>query len=217
MMRELLFRNLGLKLLSLLLAILLWFFISAKGVSEITIEVPIEYINIPAGYEILKKDRDTVRVSVFGSERVLRSIRPEDLRVYVDLKDARPGKGSYPIKKSNIKVPPALTISSVTPPKVNIVLDRTVSREVPVKPDLLGKPAPGRYISEITVRPERVEIEGPETVIRKVPSVRTEPIDVSGLREDVIEKVGLETDISEVRLTTDSVEVHITVKEGGGR
>ncbi|VAX32354.1 hypothetical protein MNBD_NITROSPIRAE02-1734, partial [hydrothermal vent metagenome] len=53
-MRDLFFKNLGLKVLALCLAIILWFLISGRGVSEITLEVPIEYINIPPGYEIVK-------------------------------------------------------------------------------------------------------------------------------------------------------------------
>jgi len=213
-MRHLLFNNLGLKILALCLAIILWFLISGRGVSEITLEVPIEYINIPPGYEIVKKDRDTVRVSLFGSEGVLRSIKPEDLRVYVDLKDAQPEKGSYRIKKRNIKVPPALTISNVTPSKVNIVLDRTARKKVPVRPELTGEPAPGKYISRITIKPEKVDVEGPESVLKGISFVRTEPIDVSGLDESSERKVSIVSDIPAVRLMNGTVDVHINIKEG---
>ncbi|NOZ25018.1 MAG: hypothetical protein GXO94_02870 [Nitrospirae bacterium] len=213
-MRQLLFKNLGLKILALCLAIILWFLISGRGVSEITLEVPIEYINIPPGYEIVKKDRDTVRVSLFGSEVVLRSIKPEDLRVYVDLKDAQPEKGSYRIKKRNIKVPPALTISNVTPSRVNIVLEKTVRKEVPVQPDITGKPAAGKYIGQVTVKPEKVAVEGPESVLKKLSFVRTEPIDVTGLDESRVMKVNVISDITAARLMNGKVDVHITIKEG---
>ena len=213
-MRDLLFKNLGLKILALCLAIILWFLISGRGVSEITREVPIEYINIPPGYELVKKDRDTVRVSLFGSEVVLRSIKPEDLRVYVDLKDAQPGRGEYRIKKRNIKVPPALTISNVTPSKVHIVLDRTVRKKVPVKPDISGEPAPGKYISRIVIKPGKVEVEGPESMLKKISFVRTEPVDVSGLDENSISKVNIVSDVPAARLMTEKVDVHIFIKEG---
>ncbi|HEC98712.1 MAG TPA: hypothetical protein ENI58_11300 [Nitrospirae bacterium] len=213
-MRQLLFKNLGLKILALCLAIILWFLISGRGVSEITREVPIEYINIPPGYEIVKKDHDTVRVSLFGSEVVLGSIKPEDLKVYVDLKDAQPGRGAYRIKKRNIKVPPALTISNVTPSKVHIFLDRTVRKKVPVNPDISGEPAPGKYISQIIIKPEEVEVEGPESMLKKISAVRTEPVDVSGLDENSINKVNIVSDIPAARLITEKVDVHIIIKEG---
>ena len=216
-MRKLLFKNFGLKILSLALAITLWFFISARGVSEITLEVPIEYMNIPPGYEILKKDTDTVRVSLFGSEGVLRSIRPEDLRVYVDLKEARPGKGTFTIKKSNVKVPPVLTISNIRPSKVNIILDKTARKDVPVKPNLIGKPAAKIHISQVIIKPEKVEIEGPESVIKKVSHVSTEPINISGISRSITETVNIVSDASAARLKTDRVVVYITVKEGKGK
>ncbi|HEB75677.1 MAG TPA: hypothetical protein ENJ04_04945 [Nitrospirae bacterium] len=216
-MRQLLFRNLGLKILALCLAVVLWFLISGRGVSEITLEVPIEYVNIPPGYEIVKKDRDTVRVSLFGSEVVLRSIKPEDLRVYVDLKDAQPAEGSYRIKKRNIKVPPALTISNVTPPSVNVVIEKTVRKEVPVRPDITGEPAAGRHISEVTIKPDRVVVEGPESVLRRLTYVRTEPIDVTGLDSDSVMKVNVVSDVTAARLMTGKVDVHIKIKEGNER
>ncbi len=213
-MKELFLNNLGLKILSLCLSMTLWFFISAKGVSEITLEVPIEYINIPAGYEIVKKDRDTVRVSLFGSEGVLRSIKPEDLRVYVDLKDAPSRGGAYRIKKRDIKVPPALTVSNVSPSRVNIVLDRTVRKRVAVRPDISGKPAAGMVVSRVVVDPPDVELEGPESMVKKISYVRTEPIDIEGLTKDVVRKVHVTSDTGAVRLVSDRVEVQIFIEKG---
>jgi YbbR domain-containing protein len=129
-MKRMLLNNLGLKVLSLLFAIIIWFFISAKGGVERTLDVPIEYINIPPGHEILKKHTEAVKVSIFGSERVLRTIKPEDLKLYIDLRDALPGKFSYSIKKGDISVPQSLSVFNITPKTITVTIIESKNLEI---------------------------------------------------------------------------------------
>ncbi len=211
-MKNLIFNNTGLKLLSLGFAILLWFIISARGTSEITLEVPIEYINIPKGLEILRKDRDRVNVSIFGSERILRAVKPDDLRVFIDLKGSPSGTRVYSIIRRNIKVPAAVTVSNVSPSSVKITLDRTIEREVPVKVVLDRIPRDYKLI----IKPDRVRIEGPESIVRTVHILKTEPLKLRDLKNGNKRDATIITNLDKVRLSVDMVEVSLEKKEKQG-
>ncbi len=171
--REMVLSNLGLKVVSLLIAILLWYIISAKGVSEMTLELPIEYINIPQGFELLQKNTDTVKVTLFGSERILRSLKPEDLRVRVDLRGTTEGEVVYELSKKDISVPSAITISEIYPTQIKLYLDRRQRRAVPVRLTT-SKGVRDRYILE--VKPPVVEIEGPSRIVTNTDHVRTQEL-----------------------------------------
>jgi len=211
-MKNLIFNNTGLKLLSLGFAILLWFIISARGTSEITLDVPIEYINIPKGLEILRKDRDRVNVSIFGSERILRAVKPDDLRVFIDLKGSPSGTRVYSIIRRNIKVPAAVTVSNVSPSSVKITLDRTIEREVPVKVVLDRIPRDYKLI----IKPDRVRIEGPESIVRNVHILKTEPLKLRDLKNGNKRDATIITNLDKVRLSVDMVEVSLEKKEKQG-
>ncbi len=215
-MKNKLMHNLGLKLLSLGLAVMLWYIISAKGMSEVTLEVPIEYINIPQGHEIVSKEQDKVSVSIFGSEKAVGSIKPEDIRVLVDLNGATAGKAVYKITRKNIKTPSSVTVSSVNPSEVKVVIDRTIKKDVPIRADIkLPSFMQGRI--NIEVRPAMIQIEGPESLVKNIHFLKTERIDISSLKGDTVKKVHILTDIDKFRSSTDMVEVKITFDRKGKR
>ncbi|HHN65253.1 MAG TPA: hypothetical protein ENK09_07835 [Nitrospirae bacterium] len=200
--------NLGLKLISLGLAVVLWYMISAKGTSEVSLEVPIEYINIPQGYEIIKKGQDRVKISVYGSERAIASIRPEDIRVFVDLSDAKQGPGKYRIRRERIRKPSSVEVASITPSEVEVFLDRIIRKDLKVEPVISGR----RGLKErfrIEVIPPRVTVEGPETILKRLTSIKTEPIIIPTGKAPLIKTVGLVTTRDKIRLSVDEVKVRI--------
>ena len=55
-------------------------------------------------------------------------------------------------------------------------------------------------------------IEGPKSLIMKLYSVKTEPIDINGLNTDLQFKANLDLENSTIRKKINKVEVNITVK-----
>ncbi len=65
-------------------------------------------------------------------------------------------------------------------------------RDVTVRAILKGSPAPGYWISNITVEPATVTMQGKPEIIRQMPAVvSTVPIDLSGVKESVAKRVTL--------------------------
>ena len=214
-MRKLLFENLGLKISAVLLSVLLWFFVTSRGQSEMALEVPLEFISVPAGLGIATTSVKTVTVTVRGQERVMKSLRPSSVRVLVDLGKSKDGDGVYYISKDDIKLPYAMTATNVAPTSVSVRMDETISKKVPVKPVVTGLAAGGYMIRSVDVKPREVNVQGLRTDIRRIGEVRTEPLDVSGARETVIQEMGLDAAGGSVKANPASVTVSVAIGRRG--
>ncbi|MEE9523198.1 MAG: CdaR family protein, partial [Thermodesulfovibrionales bacterium] len=87
--------GLSLKIASVVIAIALWFFVNSRGVSEITISVPLEIKNLSEGYEIVTQKIKDVNVGLKGHERLIKGIRIQDIRVYLNMSKMKGGWGVY--------------------------------------------------------------------------------------------------------------------------
>jgi YbbR domain-containing protein len=118
----------------------------------------------------------------------------------VDLQQARPGSRLFHIRPEDVRSPYGVEVVQVTPGTLGIELERTARRIVPVITPTEGDPAPGFVVGPITPEPGTVEIEGPESRVKKLANATTEPITVTGARENVRDVVAVGLIDSAVRL-----------------
>ena len=204
--------NVPLKLSSLVFAIVLWFFVILSGRTEISMNIPIEFINLPSGLEIMDSPR-TVSVVIEGQERLLRSLRPNDLSASIDLSESRAGKSFYTLTKENINLPKMLTVNSIDPETVSLKIEAQLMKTVSVKPAVVGLPQKGFAIVKINVVPDKVTLEGPMSAVAKVYTIKTEPIDINGINADLKYKANLNLTDTNIKKSVNKVEVNITVKQ----
>jgi YbbR domain-containing protein len=81
---------------------------------------------------------------------------------------------------------------------------------VPVVPPIEGEPAPGFLAGEATVEPATVDVSGPESAMKRLREVTTEPVSVSGLRSQVRKEVTIGLPDASLRLSS-SGTVTVTV------
>ncbi|MBI5026700.1 MAG: hypothetical protein HZC12_08275 [Nitrospirae bacterium] len=201
-------KNPSLKLASLLLAIALWFFVVAKGRSTITIDIPIEYKNIPQSMEMVEGPKK-VSITIEGQERLVRNLRQNDITVFVELSDAKKGETSFYLSKDNVKLPRYLTITKISPRTIKLWLDETIKKVVAVRPVIIGSPEQGLRVRTVEVMPKEVEIEGPKAVLVRLHVLKTEPIDITGITEDLKYDARLEVSNRNIRVNTLEVKVNI--------
>src|SRR5262245_14898404 len=108
-----LFRNVGLKFLSICIAALLWLIVAGDRVVERALRVPVEYQNLPAGLEIVGDPVDTVEVRLRGSSGALARLAPSDTSAVVDLRNARPGRRLFHLTSAHVKVPYGMDVVQV--------------------------------------------------------------------------------------------------------
>jgi len=177
---KLITRNSWLKITSLVLAVMLWFFVVSKGRSVIVMDVPIGFKDIPANLEVVDSPK-TIGVTIEGQERLLKKLRPEDVRAIINLSNIKKGRTFIPVMPENITLPRTLTINEISPQTIKLQIDEEITKHVPVKPIIIGSPLQGFFVKGIEATPRMIEIKGPESAIGKVYFIRTEAIDITGI------------------------------------
>ena len=99
------FRHLGLKLLSLGLAVMLWMVVSGEETVERGLRVPLELQQVPAGLELLGDVPATVDVRVRGASGTLSRVGAGDVVAVLDLRTAQPGRRLFPLTPEQVRVP----------------------------------------------------------------------------------------------------------------
>lgn len=206
-MKKLLLENLGLKISAILIAIFLWLFVTSQGQSEIFFEIPLEFKNIPVGLGIASDGKKTVQVTIRGQELMIKNIRPSDVRVYVDLSNAKAGKDTYYIAKDDVKLPYGVKVMNVQPSSLQIRLDETVSKTVTIKPTITGLPEKGFSVNAIRVEPATLSVQGLRSEIMKIRELRTEPMDITGLQETTSQSLNIDTQEANIKPELNKVKV----------
>ena len=179
--RRHIFHNLGLKIISLLIATGLWLAVSREPPSEVAFNVAIVFQNMPEDLEISSENIPSAQVRVRGPERLVRRLQASDIHEEIDLTGMKPGERTFDLNKSQVSLPDKLQAVQIVPSQIHLLFDKRVSRMVPVRPRVTGTFVSGYSIAKIKSDPENVEIIGPKKSVDAVESAITDPIDVSGL------------------------------------
>jgi YbbR domain-containing protein len=183
------FRNLGLKILALALASLLWVTVAGEHVVERSLRVPLEFRNIPEALEIVGNTPDTVDVRLRGSSAVLSRVQAGEIVAVLDLSSARAGSRLFHIRNDEVRAPFGVEVSQVIPSTLALELEKSARRKVPVVPPIEGEPAPGFVVGRWSVDPPTVEIVGPDSHVRQVAEATTEPVSVKDAKARVRDTV----------------------------
>jgi YbbR domain-containing protein len=210
-MRNLILNNFFLKVSAVLLSVFLWFFLTSRGQSEMSIEIPIEFRNVPAGLGIASTDARTVNITIRGQERLMKNVKTSDIRVFVDLSRAKKGEGIYYINKDDITLPYAMSVMNITPSSVRIRIEEAVSKTVLVKASMTGIPEKGYYVKSIEVEPRRIVIYGLRSEVEKINMLKTEVLDITGLSESISQEVSIDFAGANIKSDTGSVLVTIVI------
>jgi YbbR domain-containing protein len=185
------FRHLWLKVLSVGLALLLWMVVAGEEMVERGLRVPLELLQVPSGIELLGDVPTTVDVRVRGASGTLSRVGQGDVVAVLDLRTAKSGRRLFPIGPDQVRVPYGVQVVQVMPSAVALAFEASASRQVPVVPSVDGRPAAGYVVGPMTAEPPSVEVIGPESMVKRVAEVLTEPVTVTGAKEAVRETVSL--------------------------
>lgn len=167
--------------MSLLIITGIWFGFTRSYDTITALNVPIEYVNRPPNFDILDASTDEVRVQLYGSSALIKSLRPGQVHIRVDLKKATEGTNIFPITQDHIVLPPGVFLNKVSPPAVEVSLDVPVSRELPVQVDWVGRLPENLVLVQATVAPEKVKVIGGSKILEKVNTLFTAPVRLDDL------------------------------------
>jgi len=196
------FGHLGLKVLSVAFAVLLWLFVSGDETVERGLRVPLEFQQFPGGLEMMGEAPSLVDVRLRGASSALSRLGPGDIVAQLDLKSAVVGRRLFQITPDQVRTPFGVQVVQVTPPSIALVFEPQVTKQVPVAASLEGDPAPGFVVGQILAAPASVEVVGPQSAVARVTEAVTEAISLAGARATVSDTVSVGFIDPAVRLKT---------------
>ncbi|MBU0611517.1 MAG: hypothetical protein KKI08_26810, partial [Armatimonadetes bacterium] len=153
--------NLGLKLVSLIIALVIWGTVHNQADPLITRQqqVAVETAGVPAGLAVAAVEPKEVTATLTGRRSVLERLAYSDARLVADLSGAGMGPTSVPVKPRGF--PPGVEIKVLSNRMVKVTLDQVVSRTRSVFVQTRGEPAQGFMVTGSQVRPTEVMVSGP--------------------------------------------------------
>jgi YbbR domain-containing protein len=172
--------NFGLKLLSLLLAVGLWFAVARSPIAEVEMRVPIEFQSLPENLEIDSASFTQAQIRVRGPKRLIERLGPSDVRAEVNLANVSPGERTFDLTPRQVHVAQDLEVVQIIPTQFQLSFDTRITRTVEVRPRVTGTFAGGMRVAQVIADPSSITITGPRRRVEAVESATTDPIDASG-------------------------------------
>ena len=191
-MKEILTRNLGLKILSVVVGFFVW--LAVVNVSdpqttdrkEILLDVVNGEVMTKADlyYEIEGK-RTSVSISYQVRTQDRMSVSSSDFRAYIDLADYYPATGTVPVYVEVLNNKDYL-VDAVTakPAVVRIKTEQIQVKDFDLKVNPSGFEADGYEVAGYELSEDMVTVKGPESVIGQINSVGIE-VNIQGLRSEI--------------------------------
>jgi YbbR domain-containing protein len=209
--------HLGLKVVSIALAALLWVAVAGEQTVERSLRIPLEFTNLPAQLEVVGDSPTVVDVRVRGSSGALNRIATGELVAVLDLRSARSGQRLFHLDGDDVRTPFGVDVVQVNPSTVSMTFEPSGSKVVPVVPSVEGEPADGFVVGTVTAEPSTVEVLGPVSVLSRLTQAITEPVTVTDASAPVTETVNIGVADPAVRLRQpQTARVAVTVAPAPG-
>ena len=195
--------NWPLKVLSVFLALTLWFVVSAprrESTYERAYAVPLTLVGMPRDLVITTPVPDTVSVRLRGRASDLRSLSSSNLEVPLDLRTVVPGDITITIRPQAVNVPQNVEVVSLDPSRVRFRVEEVRQKVVPIRAFLVGDVPAGYTVGDATVEPDRALVSGPTSQIRNLSEVATERVIMTGRTATFVQNVAVVSDSSLIRI-----------------
>ena len=182
--------NMWMKILSVVIAILIWLFVANTNDPVITkrfYSIPVKVTNEDAltkrgyAYEIL--DGEEVNITVKGKSSIVRSMNISDFQAVADFSKLSK-VDAVPIDVTSKKYSDQLDITLGTTNTMKIKKDEVVTISVPVNVTVKGDPEEGYAVGRTTSTPNLIKVSGPENLLSSAKEIRTS-VSVDGISHDV--------------------------------
>lgn len=225
-MKKKLTNNIGLKILSVMAASLLWFIVVSVD-DPVTLKtfsmIPVELINTQvitgqgSVYEVVD-NTDVVSINVTAKRSVLDSLSRDNFKAVADMK--RIDGNLIPIEVKATKYADRIENISLRSKNVTVSIEGSLTKQFNIKVRTAGELSPGCIIGSMYTDKNVVKISGPESIVSQIESAAVN-VDVSGMVSDIstAENIVLygadDREIPQTELTLSRDSVNVTVEIWG--
>ncbi|MFO0687392.1 MAG: CdaR family protein [Myxococcota bacterium] len=180
------FQNLrpGVLILALVISVFIW--AVAQGTSSIqqSFDVEVELVGVEDDLVVTDQSSDSINVRLRGSRAALRNLAVDQLKYRVDARGGKPGVAIYEVDVESIPHPTGTSFVGYSPSRLQVRFEKRGRKNVAVRAETEGSPAPGYHLVGVVVEPEKVWLEGARSQVLRMKEVATEKIDITGLTAD---------------------------------
>ena len=165
------------KLLSILLAVILWANLQNSQIDEITYHIYPEIKNLPQNLVILE-DIQKIKITLRGKKEYIKSLNISNIKLFVDVSRPVIGKKheyliriQYNELLSNIEY-------FLEKEKLDLTICKIKNKIVPVEPVIIGEPSPQYKKGIVIAEPQLVQISGADVIVDAIQSLKTYPLNI---------------------------------------
>ncbi len=218
--------NLSTKIISLLFAIFLWFYIiqvQNPEVEKSIRDIPVQFTKTELedrGYTLTNDKEVQITVKIKGQRKYISGIKKEDIAAVADVTSID-SIGTHTVNVDVILPYGSIELVEQNPQHITVTVDEIVVAEKEVVINQLGRPKFGYCVSDYRFTPEKVKIKGPKSIVNTIEALSAD-VDVSGKDEDItvsgvpIQFVGTSGETFNtpyVTLEKSVVDVHCTISK----
>lgn len=166
------------KIISVIIAIMLWVYVieaTDPMKPQTFTDIPVQLLNEESlaarGLALSGEATYTVDVKIEAKRADLAKISAGDIIADADLFGYSMGKNYIPV---TLTVPEGVTIISVEPIKINVVIEELVEVAKPIRVEFLGQFDDGIEAGQITTQPTEIEVSGAKSEVSAVAYVKAE-------------------------------------------
>lgn len=193
-MNDLLKRDSTVKIISILFAVFLWFFVldSTNPIisSDFNVPLRVENEDMLKSKDIVIKDVNfprTVTVSLKGREDKVKRINSSEMDAVIDLSKVSDVSTGF-LYVEIYKIPAGVSFESVSPRGVNIKLEKIGANPYPVEIVTTGETKGNYKVVGVSISPKTISIEATDSVINTIAQVKAFA-DITDIKSDTSMKL----------------------------
>ena len=165
-LRNLFRRNLPVKILALIAAIIMWGYVMNEENPSVNgrYTVPIEIVNAPEGYDVDLAVKE-VTMKVRAPRALMATAHESDFKAVIDLSGATEGEYDEKIKTV---IPQGFELQGLSDDTVHVIMEALIAHGVPVDISVSGKAAQGMELADIKPSQQYVNVYGPRHLVDSI-------------------------------------------------
>jgi len=170
-----LFKPWVLHIWAVMIAVILWLQVHGEGEGTLSLDVPIQLQGLPEHMVIVNNLPSKVKITVQGLQARLKTLQGQDIFIPLNVSDlSEPSVVQRTFNLDDVHLPTGLNIEKIQPDRLELQIDRVVTRTVGVHPNF---DLPDEWeVQMVSVKPAMVHIQGPEVWLESLTSVDTLPL-----------------------------------------
>jgi len=186
-LRGLLFENMGLKLVALLLALVVYLHVYTDRPATLTVSFPVEVADLADSLAIVSQSPSAVTAELKGTGKQVIRLRLAEPHLVVSLAGVGPGRFQRALTAQDLPLvaQTGLEVSRFGGPQMlELQIDRFGERRVPVTARIEGTPPGGAVWSgDWSADPPSVRVRGPRSVVARLDSARLAIVKLDGAHD----------------------------------